>query len=123
MRLVAERRGGNLRQRRPVGAIADLAPYLHRPACIDILLVRLVRLAAPDLPGRLAGLDSGILILSVALLGRRHQRGIDDLTAHCQIPCIKQLLLECLHQRLERAALGQPVAIVANGVLVRHRTA
>lgn len=40
MRLVAERRGGNLRQRRPVGAIADLAPYLHRPACIDILLVR-----------------------------------------------------------------------------------
>jgi hypothetical protein len=33
------------------------------------------------------------------------------------------LLLERLHQSLERAALGEPVAIVAYGILVRHRAA
>ena len=49
MRLVAKHRRGDLRKRGPVGALADLAADLHGPARIDILLVRLVRLAAPDL--------------------------------------------------------------------------
>ncbi len=51
MRLVAEHGRGDLRQRRAVGTIADFAADLHGPARINILLVRLVRLAAPDLPG------------------------------------------------------------------------
>jgi hypothetical protein len=58
-----------------------------------------------------------------SLLGRGHQRGIDDLTAHRQISCLTQLLFERLHQSLERAGLGEPVAIVTDGVLVRHRAA
>jgi hypothetical protein len=33
------------------------------------------------------------------------------------------LLIERLHQGLERAACRQPVAIMADGVLIRHRTA
>jgi hypothetical protein len=33
------------------------------------------------------------------------------------------LLFECLHQRLERAACRQPVAIVTDGVLIGHRAA
>ena len=123
MRLVAEHWRSDLRQRRPVGTIADLAPDLHRPACIDILLMRLVGLATPDLLRRLARLDRGLLALGVALLGRGHQRCIDDLTAHRQISSLAQLLLERLHQRLERPALGKPVAIVADGVLVGHRAA
>jgi hypothetical protein len=123
MGLVAEHRCGDLRQRRPVGAVADFASDLQRPARIDIFLVRFVRLAAPDLLCRLACLDGSPLVLGVALLGRGHQRGIDDLTAHRQIPCLAQLLLERLHQRIERPACRQPVAIVTDGVLVRHRAA
>lgn len=56
MRLVAEYRGRDLRQRRPVGTITDLAPDLDRPARIDILLARLVGLATPGLLCRLPAL-------------------------------------------------------------------
>ena len=49
MRLVAEHRRGDLRQGGAIGAVADLAAHLYRPAGIDILLVRLVRLAWSDL--------------------------------------------------------------------------
>lgn len=123
MRLVAEWERGDLRQRRPVGAIADIAPDLDRPARIDILLVRLVRLAAPDLLCRLTRFDRGLLVLGVALLERRHQRCIDDLSAHGEISRLAQLLLERQHESVERAALGQPVAITVDRVLVGHRAA
>lgn len=86
MRLVAEHRRCDLRQRCPVGAIADLAADLEGPARIDSYWSALFGLPR-------------------------------------QISCLAQLLFERLHQCLERAALGQSVAIVADGVLVGHRAA
>ncbi len=112
MRFVAEHRRGDLRQRRAVSAITDLAAYLYRLARIDILLVRFVRLAPPYLPGRLARFDGGLFVIGVALLRRGDQGGIDNLTTHGEITSLTQLLLESLHQRLKRAPLGEPVTIV-----------
>ena len=65
MRLVADHGRGDLRQRRPLLEIADLAADLQRPARIGILLVSLVRLAPPDLLGRFARFDSGLFFLSI----------------------------------------------------------
>ena len=56
-------------------------------------------------------------------LGRGHQRSGNHLTAHRDRSCLARLLFARLHQCLERAALCEPVAIVADGVLVGHRAA
>lgn len=91
---------------RPVSAITVLATDLHRPACIDIFLGRLSGLAMPDLVGRFARLDVGLFFLGVALLECGHQYCVDNLTAHGEIANLAQLLLERLHQHLERTVLG-----------------
>lgn len=57
------------------------------------------------LSGRSGSSDSRPICLR---LGRRHQLGNGDLTAHRQVSSLGQLLLEWLHQRLERADLGRP---------------
>jgi hypothetical protein len=61
MRLIAEYRQGNLRQRLALGIEADLPADLERPARIDILLCRLVRVVGPDLPSAFASLDRRFL--------------------------------------------------------------
>ena len=56
-------------------------------------------------------------------LGRGHQRSGNYLTAHRHRSCLVRLLFACLYQCLERAALCEPVPIVADGVLIGHRAA
>src|SRR6516165_95273 len=51
-----------------------------RPARVLVLLGILGGLLFPSL-GRLAGLDCLVLLLGVALLGHRHNRGVNDLYA------------------------------------------
>lgn len=123
MGFVAEHRQGDPRQGRPIGTVADLAADLQRPAGIDVLLRRLVRLVRPDLLRRLAGLDRFLLAVVVALLRRRHQRGIDDLARHRDVALLLQLPVEGLHHPPQRAGLRQPVAEVPDRVLVRRRPA
>jgi len=83
----------------------------------------LVGFIGPDLAGRLTFLDRLLLGLGVALLRRRHERGIDDLAGHRHIPLLLELPVEGLHHPPQGPGLGQTVAEVANGVLVRRRGA
>jgi len=48
--------------------------------------------------------------LGVALLGRRDQRRVDDLSAHGEVAALLQLPVEVGEQRLERAGLGELLA-------------
>ena len=118
VRFVPEHRHRDLRQGRPVRAIADLTADLQRPAGVGVLLGRLIGLIGPDILGRLAVLDRRLLGLGVALFGRRHERGIDDLPGHGDVPLLLKLPVERLHHPLERARLGQPIAEVTDGVLI-----
>src|SRR5436190_9507362 len=58
-----------------------------RPARVLVLLGILGRLLLPSLR-RLAGLDRLVLLLRVALLGHRHNRGVNDLAAARNIASI-----------------------------------
>ena len=78
--LVAEGWRRDVDARRPVVGRLRLGE-LHRPAGIAILLRELGRLVFPGL-GNPAGSDVSLLAIDVALLGRGHNRGVDDLTAH-----------------------------------------
>jgi len=60
--------------------------------------------------GALAFLHRHSLGLGVPLLGRRHQRGIDDLPAHRQIAAFLQLPVKISEQCVERAGIGQTLA-------------
>src|SRR5438876_7060731 len=58
---------------------------LLRPARVLVLLGILGGLLLPSLR-RLAGLNRLVLLLRVALLGHRHNRGVNDLAAARNIP-------------------------------------
>lgn len=94
--LVAEDQRRDHRHRRFVRAMTDLAADLQRPAGIDILLSGLGRLVGPDVAGGFALLDRFLLALGVALLGRRNQRGVDDLAGHRHVALLVELPVERL---------------------------
>ena len=107
MAFITELNCGDLRQRRAVGTIADLFPDFQSLECIDILLMRLLRLAR---------FDGGLLVLGVALFKRGHQRGINNLTAHrfiifhtrlVTVSCRSLILLCHLGLECERADIAQ----------------
>ncbi len=107
--LVAE--GGNgdiLRMRRSIHLLLRLGE-LHRPAGVAILLGQLGGLVLPRL-GNLARLDVGLLAIAVALLGRRHETGVDDLPAHRQIAGLGEVLVEAGEQFLHGAGLTKVLA-------------
>ena len=58
----------------------------------------------------LAGLDRGLLVLGITLLGRRDDRGIHDLPTHRQISGFGEMLVEAGEQVLDRAGLDQMLA-------------
>lgn len=58
----------------------------------------------------MALLDHFLLLIRVALLGRGHERGIDDLPAHRDVACLTQRRVEPIEQRLDGASLGQLLA-------------
>ena len=93
---------------------------LHRPARVAVLLPQLGRLLRPALRDA-AGLDRRLLGLGVALLRRRHDRGVDDLPAHGEIAGLPQRGVEAREQRLHRAGPLQRLAEGPDGVGVRHR--
>lgn len=79
--LVAEARDGNV----DTGPTVEHGPCLgelKRPARVGVLLRSAGRLIGPDLGCTLARLDRVFLRHRVALLGRGHQCGVDDLSAH-----------------------------------------
>jgi len=67
------------------------------------------------------GLDRVFLGISVALFRCRYQARIHDLARHGNVSLLVQLPVEGFHHPLQRAGLGQPVAKVPDGVLVRCR--
>ena len=77
----------------------------------------------PDLVGRLARLDRVLLRRGVALLGRGHQRGIDDLPAHGEIAALLELAVEVGEQHVERTRLGQLLAEQPDRVGIGRRRA
>src|SRR5881227_2371417 len=68
-----------------------------RPACVVVLMGILGRLLLPSLR-RLAGLDRLVLLLRVALLGHRHNRGVNDLAAARNVARGFQMLAKALEQ-------------------------
>jgi hypothetical protein len=82
-------------------------------------LPRLGRFVRPDLGGVLALLHRHSLGLSVPLLGRRHQCGIDDLSTHGQIASLFQLTVEIAKQRVERPSIGQTLTERSDCVGIR----
>lgn len=67
---------------------------------------RLGRFVWPYLGRALAFLHRHSLDLGVPLLGRRHQRGIHNLSAHGQIASRLQLVVEIREQGVERDGIG-----------------
>ena len=116
--LVAEHRDRDVGHAplRPGGVLAP--PGLHRPPRIRVLLRRLGRLIGPDLGRALA---RPLLVIAVALLGRRYQRRIDDLPAHRQIAAPAQLAIEGGKQIIPRPGPDQTLARAPYGVAVRRR--
>ena len=91
---------------------------LQRPACIGVLLRRLGRLVRPDLRCGSPGRDRFPLGRGVALLGCRHQHGVDDLSAHRQIPALAQGPVEGGEQRIDPPGAGQLLAEQPDRVLI-----
>ena len=84
--LVPEHRDGEVDwlERLGVGAVLHLGfGVLNAPARIAVFLAELGRLVLPEL-GDPPFQTSGLLLLGIALLGRRHNGGVDDLAAHCE---------------------------------------
>src|SRR5215211_8742027 len=71
-----------------------------RSSSSSALLVLLGILGRVLLPAlwRLAGLDRLVLVLCVALLGHRHNRGVDDLAAARNVAGSRKMLAEALEQ-------------------------
>src|SRR5580700_2558997 len=82
--LVAEGRDREIDTGRTVFTRLGLGVF-DRPACVAVLLPQLGRLVRP-LCWNAAFLDLALLAVSVALLRRGDNRGIDDLAAHGQKP-------------------------------------
>src|SRR4051812_6589134 len=81
---------------------------LLRPARVDVLLRLLVGLPRDR---RIAVLDRLVLFAAVALHGRRHDGGVDDLAAHGQVAPALQMGIEGLEQRLDQPRLRELLAI------------
>jgi len=89
-------------------------------ARIGVFLRRLVRLVGPDFRRTHARLDRVAFTLGVPLLRCRHQRSIDNLPGHRDIALLLELPVKGFHDPLERAGLGQAIAKMPDGVLVRR---
>ena len=106
---VAERRHDEVEARRAV--VGRLGPgELDRPARISVLLPELGRLVVlirwdPSRP------DLGLLALAVALLGRGHDRRVDDLATHGQEARLGQRRLIGPEQYLDRKRRPQATAL------------
>src|SRR5271170_2369164 len=72
-----------------------------RVACIAVLLAQLGWFLRP-LCRDATGFDLAFLVLGVALLWRRDDRGIDDLTAHRQKPGRRERCIEAFDQNRDR---------------------
>jgi hypothetical protein len=96
---------------------------LQRPARIGVFLRCSGGFVGPDLGGGLAFLDRILLGRGVALLGRGHQRGIDDLPAHGEIAALLELPVEVGEHHVERTRLGQLLAEQPDRVGIRRRRA
>src|SRR2546421_1510372 len=91
---------------------------LLRPARVLVLLGILGGLLLPSLR-RLAGLDRLVLLLRVALLGHRHNRGVNDLAA---APALSlKMLAEALKQLVDQPGLRQRLAKQPDRGGIRHR--
>ncbi len=109
MVLVAEGGNGDVALLR-LSLLGDLGlGELHRPARVAVLLAQLGGLLLP-LIRNLARLDVGLLGIAIALLRRRHDRGVDDLPAHRQIASLGEVLVEAGEQVLHRAGLREKLA-------------
>ena len=97
-----------------------LAADLQCPARIRVLLRGVVRFIGPDFTSGFPGLDRLLFGIGVAVFRRRNQAGIHNLPGHGNLSLLVKLPVERLHHPLERAGLGQPVAKVPDGVLVRR---
>src|SRR5262249_25076364 len=82
---------------------------LLAPARILILLRILGQMLLPPFR-RLADFDRLILLTPVVLLGRTHNRGIDNLTAPRDVALGSKVPVEVRRQRLDPAGLGQRLA-------------
>lgn len=91
--LVAKGRNRNIALLGPSFLLRLGLGELHRPASIPVLLAQLGGLVFPIIRN-LASLDTGLFAVSVALLGCRHDRGINDLPAHRQITLFGKMLVE-----------------------------
>src|SRR5260370_20785698 len=80
-----------------------------RPARVLVLLGILGGLLLPSLR-RLAGLDRLVLLLRVALLGHRHNRGVNDLAAARNVALGLEMLAEAREQLVDQPGLRQRLA-------------
>src|SRR5712672_1613792 len=92
---------------------------LLRPARVRVLLRILGRLLLPSLR-RLAGLDRLVLLLRVALLGHRHNRGVNDLAAARNVARGLEMLAEALKQLVDQPGLRQRLAKQPDRGGIRH---
>src|SRR5467141_3762978 len=93
---------------------------LLRPARVRVLLRILGRLLLPSLRC-LAGLDRLVLLLRVALLGHRHNRGVNDLAAARNVARGLEMLAEALEQLVDQPGLRQRLAKQPDRGGIRHR--
>src|SRR5438309_4102742 len=88
---------------------------LLRPARVLVLLSILGGLLLPSFR-RLAGLDRRVLLLRVALLGHRHNRGVNDLAAARNVALGLEMLAKVLEQLVDSAnASRNSQIVVASG--------
>jgi hypothetical protein len=93
---------------------------LLRPARVLVLLAVLGRVRFPVFR-RLAVLDRFVLFARVMLFGRRHDRCIDDLSAHGEVALVLQISVEQIKQVFHCARLRQRLAIEPQGLGVGNR--
>src|SRR5256885_548333 len=89
-------------------------------ARVLVLLGILGGLLLPSLR-RLAGLNRLVLLLRVALLGHRHNRGVNDLAAARNIALSLKMLAEALKQLVDQPGLRQRLAKQPDRGGIRHR--
>src|SRR3981189_3310249 len=92
---------------------------LLRPARVLVLLGILGGLLFPSLR-HLAGLDRLVLLLRVALLGHRHNRGGNDLAAARNVALGLEMLAEALKQLVDQPGLRQRLAKQPDRGGIRH---
>jgi len=106
---VAERRDRQVDRRQAAVLARRGLGVFNRPARVAVLLRELRRLV-PPVVGDAAFLDRGLLLDRIALLGRRHDRGVGDLTTHRQEAFRAQRRVEPPEQGIDGARLLQRLA-------------